>query len=59
MTKWISTNKGGGVNVYHTTKDCPHFPQDKREVTEDDIRRGIRECNKCQNIRMHKVLEGL
>lgn len=44
---WISANAKTPV-IYHTNEDCPYYPDDVRGVSEQDIARGIRECQWCK-----------
>lgn len=50
--KWISrdASRDGHTPVYHTDLDCHAAPEECRPVTEDDERRGVRECSYCQGV---------
>jgi len=52
--KKISAGSMG--EIYHTTEDCPMFPDETRDVTESDERRGVRECTYCKDAKMEEIV---
>lgn len=34
---------------FHTNEDCPYYPDEPREITQDELRRdNVTECSYCQ-----------
>lgn len=51
MTVFVSDCKNNSNQnmVYHTTRECPHFPHSVREEEDTD---GLRECPFCINVEL-------
>lgn len=53
--RWVATNFNSAKNIFHTMRDCSHFPSRAMPIKPHETPDEYRECGFCVDLRLEII----